>query len=167
MANFLYYNVRVKGHYAENWTTLYSPAVVPLNPSNSDYTVLSFPLTLSPPLLEQGYSLEFYETTIDSYSAVLNGLPANSQIDFQVEAMMGYLSRTTEFASWHFTGEESDWSNTQTITIGTNAPLPSQNPDQSNTQITSQTELQAIIALLIAIIALLIITIRLVLTKRR
>ena len=118
-----YYNVRVKGHYAENWINLYSPAVVPLNPSNSDYTVLSFPLTLSPTQPDQGYTLESYDTNTDSYSPRLSGLPSNAQIDFQVEAMIGYVSRTVEFASWHFTGEESGWSDTQTLTINASAPI--------------------------------------------
>jgi hypothetical protein len=137
-----YYNVRVKGHYAENWISLYSPAVVPLNPSNSDYTVLSFPLTLSPTQPDQGYSLESYDSNTDSYSPRLTGLPSNAQIDFQVEAMIGYVSRTEEFASWHFTGEASGWSDTHTLTIGeiqtptsspatTSTPTPSQEPQQT------------------------------------
>ncbi|MBT0159744.1 hypothetical protein G4O51_07145 [Candidatus Bathyarchaeota archaeon A05DMB-2] len=164
----LYLNVRVKGHYAENWINLYSPAVVPLKPSNSDYTVLYFPLTLSPTRPEQGYSLESYDTTTDSYSPRLTGLPSNAQLDFQVKAMIGYVSRTVEFASWHFTGEESDWSNAQTITIDSNpssvpssASPDSQNPtassDQSGlnwTEIALFTALGVIVALAIVVIAL-------------
>jgi hypothetical protein len=99
-----YYNVRVKGHYADDWIALYPPADNPLKPSNSDYTTLS---------LTQSY-------------------PSNAQIDFQVEAMIGYVSRTTEFASWYFTGEESGWSNTQTITIG-ESQTPTSPPANSPT----------------------------------
>ncbi len=120
-----YYNVRVKGHYAENWINIYSPAVRPLTPSNSDYTVLSFLLTLSPSAPDQGYTLY-----TDSYSNILTGLPSNAQIDFQVEALRGYLSRTVIFASWHFTGEESGWSNTQTITINESTSSPTQSPTE-------------------------------------
>jgi hypothetical protein len=128
-----YFNIRVKGHYAENWINLYAPAVVPLNPSNSDCTVVAFPLALSPTQPDQGYALESYDTTTDSYSSRLTGLPSNSQIDFQVEAMIGYVSRTVEFASWHFTGEESGWSNTQTVTIGVSEPTATPNTSPSST----------------------------------
>jgi hypothetical protein len=151
-ANF-YYNVRVKGNYSENWINLYSPAVVPLTPSNSDYTVLSFPLTLSPTQPEQGYSLESYDTTTNSYSPRLSGLPSNAQIDFQVEAMIGYVSRTVEFASWHFTGEESGWSNTQTITISesqTPTPSPATTPTPTPYNEPQQIEQEIIIGVAIA-----------------
>jgi len=127
-----YYDVRVKGHYADDWIALYPPADIPLKPSNSDYTILAFPITTSPTHPEQGNSLEAYNAITDSYDARLNGLPTNAQIDFQVQAMIGYVSRTTEFASWYFTGEESGWSNTQTLTID-QGQTPNSSPASSPT----------------------------------
>jgi hypothetical protein len=143
-----YYNVRVKGHYADDWIALYPPADIPLKPSNSDYTTVSF-------LITQGYSLEAYNAITDSYDARLNGLPANAQIDFQVEAMIGYVSRTTEFASWHFSGEESGWSNTQTITIPeSQTPTPSPAATPTSSPQPASTELTTILGATIIAIAL-------------
>jgi hypothetical protein len=122
-----YYNVRIKGHYADDWIALYPPADNPLKPSNSDYTTLS---------LTQSY-------------------PSNAQIDFQVEAMIGYVSHTTEFASWYFTGEESGWSNTQTITIGesqTPTSPPANSPTPSSESL--QTEITTIVGVVIALAAI-------------
>jgi hypothetical protein len=49
--------------------------------------------------------------------------------------MIGYFSRTVSFASWYFAGEESGWSDTQTLTIpeavSSSAPSLSSVPDQS------------------------------------
>jgi hypothetical protein len=143
-----YYNIRVKEHHEENWVNLYSPAVVPLNPSNSDYTLLSFLLTLSPTHPEQGYILESYHGTSGSYFPSLTGLDSDAQIDFQVEAMVGYLSRTVEFASWHFTGETSGWSSTQTIKIGDSQPStpePTSTPTSSPSQENLLTQEQSVI----------------------
>jgi hypothetical protein len=149
-----YYDVRVKGHYADDWIALYPPVDIPLKPSNSDYTALSFPITISPTHPEQGYSLEAYNTITDSYDARLNGLPANAQIDFQVEAMIGYVSRTTEFASWHFTGEESGWSNTQTLTTISESQTPTSPPANSPTPSPESPQTDITIIVSVAIVAL-------------
>ena len=150
-----YYNIRVKEHHEENWVNLYSPAVVPLNPSNSDYTLLSFLLTLSPTHPEQGYILESYHSKSGSYFPSLTGLDSDAQIDFQVEAMVGYLSRTVEFASWHFTGETSGWSSTQTLTLGENqTPTPSPEITPTPYEEPQSTEQTVIIGLAITVAVL-------------
>ncbi len=120
----LYYNIRVRGHFSGNWTEVFSVDNPHPVQSNSDYTTISLPLG--------GNVGPFASLSTNS----------SSQIDFQVEAMIGYFSRTTGFASWYFAGEESGWSNTQTITIdatSNGSSLPSQNPsatpNQSDTQI--------------------------------
>ena len=43
----------------------------------------------------------------------------NGEVDFQVKALVGSVSEGSIGAGipWRFTGEESDWSTTQTITI--------------------------------------------------
>jgi hypothetical protein len=92
----LMYQIRTKGHFAQNWTNLYFVEDGFLPASNSNYTTVSYSLG-------EGH--------------VWGNLQVNAQVDFQVEAMIGYVHRTVGFMSWFFTGESSGWSNTQTITI--------------------------------------------------
>jgi hypothetical protein len=60
-------------------------------------------------------------------------LPAGAQVDFQVEAMVGYTSRSGEppWFPWTFYGETSGWSSTQTLTI-VEFPTPSPEPTPSS-----------------------------------
>lgn len=97
----LYYNIRVKGHFEENWTDLYhisnnTPQNSLPRQSASENTVISIP---------QDY-------------------PAGDQVDFQVEAVIAtahpFISSSFGYWSW----ETSGWSNTQTITI----PAPATSP---------------------------------------
>lgn len=95
----LYYSIRVRGHFAGNWTEVFSVDNAHPVQSNSDYTTISLPL---------GQNVgPFGSLHSDS----------SSEIDFQVKAMVGYFSRTSGFASWYFAGQESEWSRTQTLTI--------------------------------------------------
>ena len=109
----LYYNVRIKGHFAEDWTIYYDgDATNPDRPllvaSNSEYTVLSIPL--------------YY--------------PPEGQVDFQVQAIIGYHTEV-----WYsipdtivggyvkvFKSEKSSWSDTQTVTIPPYIPPSSSSP---------------------------------------
>jgi hypothetical protein len=111
----LYYNVRFKGHFGQNsdWKELYPYEAIRngesgtyhQNPpqSSSEHTVISFPA-------------EF---------------PDDAVVDFQVQTMEGFYTEWAPFTAipiiaWRFTGESSDWSNTQTLTIGENqTPVPS------------------------------------------
>jgi hypothetical protein len=91
----------MKGHFTDNWTELYNPNVDYPIQSNSDYTLV--------------YSL----------NADGNGVTLGYQIDFQVQALIGAVHRgynasatdQLEMYPYVFSGEISDWSNTQTITI--------------------------------------------------
>jgi hypothetical protein len=111
----LFYNIRIKGHYAENWTNLYLVDDLPAK-SNSDYTVFSY--VSEQPNCENTYILG--DRMID--------FPVGAQVDFQAEAMNGYVHRVfnpnatnqLEMYPYEFTGEESGWSNTQTITLNAN-----------------------------------------------
>ena len=111
-----YYNIRVKGSYSEDWIELYRPSNgYPLQ-SDSEHTVISLGT-----LNEKGLSLITDAKMID--------LPSGGQLDFQVEAMIGYVHRSgvhipIPSSGWGFTGEKSGWSNTQTITIPASAPSP-------------------------------------------
>jgi hypothetical protein len=97
----LYYDVRVKGHFGEDWEKLYSdykssPEAHPIQ-SSSEYTILSLPVKY----------------------------PDGGQVDFQVRAILGYYY--DELAGrpilpLYVLGSvgSSDWSDTQTLTINFN-----------------------------------------------
>ena len=116
----LYYYFRYKGPYGDDWSYYpdsshtygpYSGGPFPdTSTSNSEYTIIGINL----PTL---------------------GIPTDSQVEFQVQAIMGYVEghSTGMLAGSYmgFTGERSDWSNTQTITIGeiqTQTPVPTSTP---------------------------------------
>ena len=106
-----YYNIRIKGHFTEDWIELYNPSDgFPSQSSVSEYTEFSY--------IWGGDA----NTNMGSKSVDLR---AGAQVDFQVEAMIGYVSRvynpnaTSQLTMfpWQFTGEKSGWSATQTLTI--------------------------------------------------
>jgi hypothetical protein len=107
-----YYNIRIKGFYSEDWIGLYYASDGYPTQSDSEYTVISLGT-----LGETGLSLVTNAKMID--------VPSGGQVDFQVEAMIGYVSRvynpnaTSQLTMfpWQFTGEKSGWSATQTLTI--------------------------------------------------
>jgi hypothetical protein len=143
-----YYNIRIKGYYSGDWIELYRPSDGYPTQSDSEYTVISLGT------LGNGLSLVTNAKMID--------VPSGGKVDFQVEAMIGYVHRVIEgaWAPWHFTGETSGWSNTQTITIPTFTPSPSSpsptSPDQTTDPAPEETpqtlQLEAIIGAFIAVV---------------
>jgi hypothetical protein len=155
----LFYNVRIKGHFEENWTVLYRPVYgIPKQSTDSDYTVFSYTWK------------EHGDTWLGSWAITLRD---GAKADFQVQAMIGRIVDYGPFSAHSpredFEGETSGWSNTQTITIGTTAspstsdtspstsPSPSPDssssssqdsatatPDQSDNQAVSETDLYEI-----------------------
>jgi hypothetical protein len=117
-----FYNIRVKGHFGQDWTEIYHPSDGFPIQSDSEYTVKSFSSTGGE---------DFYDTSTSVIHA-----PSGGQVDFQVEAMIGYVSRkyVGDYGPfsypWVFTGETSGWSETRTITIPTSTSSP---PDQTPT----------------------------------
>ena len=123
------------------------------------------------------------------YDYTLGNVSVGDEIDFRVQAIIGYSTRiNTTFSgppiglepgeSYHyhtFTGEVSDWSNTQTITIGASAPTatpnaftsPTQNPTSTPQQVSSQSgalfglnwQSIAIIVLSVMVAALLVVVV--------
>ena len=103
----LYYNVRVKGHFAQDWKELYSPFEAPIR---------------------GGYSGSYHKSPAQSSSknTVLSlsaNYPAGAQVDYQVSAHAGYYTQYWPYMGVAvfvlvFTGELSGWSTTQTLTIG-------------------------------------------------
>jgi hypothetical protein len=110
----LYYNVRVKGHFEEDWSTPItyseSDSAERIPRSSSEYTVLSL---------------------VDYYNP-------NATVDYQVEAIMGHFY-TSYYPPGHAIAfpvtsfqvdETSGWSVTQTLTIE-EVPTPSPEPAPS------------------------------------
>lgn len=153
----LQYNIRWKGHFEQDWHEIYSPTNgFAGGDIESEYLAVSY---------EGEYSSEGLKLY---YQGLIATFPPGGQVDFQVKAMIGYIHRDPLALGWIFTGEESDWSNTQTITIDSNpssvpssASSDSQNPtassDQSGlnwTEIALFTVFGAIVVLLIVAITL-------------
>ena len=77
--------------------------------------------------------------------------PVGSQVDFQVQALIGHIDYAGD-GFYSFTGQKSDWSNTQTITIGeSQTPTsPPATPTPTPSQESQQTEQEIIIGAAIA-----------------
>jgi hypothetical protein len=122
-----YYDVRIKTNDV-NWSDLYLIEDVPAR-SNDEYTILAYPS--EQPVVENTYIL----------GDRMRDFPPGTQVDFQVEAMIGYVHRVLnpnatnqlEMYPYVFTGEASGWSNIQTITVNdsTPSPTPSQLPSSA------------------------------------
>jgi len=132
-----YYNIRVKGHFSEDWRELYRPSDGYPTQSDSEYTVISLGA-----LGENGLSL--------SSGSIAFDVPSGGQMDFQVEAMIGYVSRkyVGDYGLFSypyvFTGEESGWSSTQTVTVpdsSTPSPSPTSSIEPTQSPEPQQTEL--------------------------
>jgi hypothetical protein len=121
---YLFYNLRLKGHFGEQWRevyhlwgTLYPDSITSYQTPNSEYTVFSIPA--------------------DNY-------PSDGQIDVQVRAYVGHdsqifvpgggLSDHGHYEEGIVLDETSDWSSTQTITLS----YPSTANNDSSDQIEQQ-----------------------------
>jgi hypothetical protein len=98
----LYYKVRVKGQFTENWTEL-------------NYHIESS---------DAEYTTKYYLYGRWSDQPVLMQIPWGSKVDFQVQTLIGTVQAAyRDYAPWpygyyeDFTGEKGEWSNTQTLTF--------------------------------------------------
>ena len=90
-----HFNIRIKGHFSEDWGYPYS----------AYYGFIRADL-------DSEYTIEIIEPSKIDY-------PPGAQVDYQAEAMIGYIHRdaSTFLAPWVLTGEMSGWSETQTLTL--------------------------------------------------
>jgi hypothetical protein len=105
----LYYNLRFKGHFdqSQDWDVLFGPNFGYIQPSSGPQTVY---------IANGSYTSQ--ELDVSPWSV---SFPADAQVDFQIEALIGYPS-----APLVFSGQESGWSNTQTVAINQSvSKLPS------------------------------------------
>jgi len=147
----LFYNVRYKGSFGENWTMMFGEQAQWLGGTN--------------PYLTYGYALQDPTSSDTTVDLTLPWSIVSGKMDFQVEALVGYTNRSLAqggimYARWtyDFYGQESGWSNTQTITIGNGAVAtiqptaqltqnPSTAPTQTNTEAPLQPEVSSGLAL--------------------
>jgi hypothetical protein len=144
----LYYNLRYKGHYETNWT------YYPFNPDGISSKIYG------------GWDMTYlipYTASNTEYTTITSGLdklgiPNYGQVDFQVQAQIGYIQDTGDaFAArvwgihYNFTGETSDWSNTQTVTISATSASSNPTSTMSPTPTVPEFTLLAIVLLLVAI----------------
>ena len=166
----LYYNIQFKGHLESDWHQVREDAV-----SGNNY-ILCLPLYL--PSTDSEYTcdyfivrthyLDFAEESRYIFTVgndpILN-FTSGDQVDFQVMALIGYYTQfsdgMTPFGEAHhyiFSGENSEWSNTQTVTIGesykaTNPSLsPSPSPTSSEIHITAILSLIIVLALIATVL---------------
>jgi hypothetical protein len=110
----LYYNIRCKGHY-EQYT------------SNTDLGSHG----------EGGIEASSGPTTVVSFDVQDWGVPIGGQIDFAVQAFIGYTYNNEEgcFTAQVVTVGESAWSNTETIALGYNTITVSSTSEPAPTPI--------------------------------
>ena len=125
----LYYNVHFKLHNSASWTAMYYCGDVFPTHSDSDYIRLVYPLQLASSSGSSYYLLK----EVAGYYYILLEIPFNEQMDFRVQAMEGILTSSS------FTGQTSDWSNVQTLTIPRESTSPSPDPTPTMTPPTPDT----------------------------
>ena len=142
----LMYNVRMKLHQnSDEWSEVYTA--------------------------DNGYPSQNSEGSITNLNFTIQfvrglGSIAGSQIDIQVQAMIGTVQRTSRFASWFLDGQVSGWSNTETISVSANTPLnaPSSSPPSNGTTVLPTSVSNPDSPLLLNIITISVVIIALLLT---
>jgi hypothetical protein len=125
----LHYNIRWKGHFEDVWHEIYTTTNGYAGGEiEGDLLVVSYAGKYS-----SSEGLELY------YQGLISTFPPGAKVDFQVEAMIGYIHRDPLAIGWIFTGETSGWTGTQTITISDNSfDSPSPSSSQTPSAIPSQ-----------------------------
>ncbi len=164
----IYYNFRLKGHFESVWSNTAGPSPH-YDPSSTCYYPFYY-TSAFPNGITVGYaftynSLQYYAASNSNYTVISIDLlnftntpvpddpfPNNSQVDFQVQAIGGYLNPYSNGAIlygsfYYFNGTTSDWSNTQTVTINYNSNSTSTSPTSTSTPTSSVPEFPSLIIL--------------------
>jgi hypothetical protein len=139
----LYYGIRLKEHSANDWTYYYPHSAL-FEASSTQLTIISYSLDRN-----------------SGADAKLSRSNAGSQMDFEVEALIGYyftqfnpsnpMPSPDEKFHYFFDGESSGYSNSQTITIPEISPTTSPTPNPTPTPAVPEFPLLAILLLVSAI----------------
>jgi hypothetical protein len=110
----LYYVFRFKGHYENEWQ--YYPTYH-IESGNSNYP--------TSPFQSDARGDSYINASSSDYTVValplLENVPVGGQMDVQVIALIGHDNRIDwgyGYTTYTFRGESSDWSSTQTVTVG-------------------------------------------------
>jgi hypothetical protein len=124
---YLFYDIRVKGHFSDSWRTIYETG------NYSDQIYYEFPIRHLPASKTSTYAVGVIDPS---------DYPANAQIDCQVMAvamydgLIRYHRNLYDFIGilipGYVLGQTSGWSSTQTLTIPQNS-INQQNPTTSPT----------------------------------
>ena len=118
----LYYNFRFKGHYGSEWS--YYP-FSENGQGTRKYSVLFYALTDESPRLAASSS-EYTTIALTLPFLFVTQIPSiGSQADFQVQTLIGHIDAAGD-GFFKFTGQSSNWSPTQTVTITQNPPTTPQ-----------------------------------------
>lgn len=147
----LYYNFRYKGNYGDQWNYypfyLFTNSVT--NQSQIQTTHSYGPYSGGPFVYYSASSSEYTIISITLNALTIGGyegIPNNSLVDFQTQAQIGHIADISSDLLagdfYNFTGESSDWSNTQTLTINYNQNSTSSNQTTlpTSTQIPTSTQ---------------------------
>lgn len=143
----LHYNIRWKGHFENetHWREIYIPMNgYAVGEKVGDSYVVSYQGNYSP---TEGFTLNYGPGST---------FPPGARIDFQVEALIGYVHHVVvpgPFSGEVFEGGKSGWSSTQTLTIGE----PTQTIIPSASQSLGLDVVEVILVVLLVIIAVLLI----------
>jgi hypothetical protein len=169
---YVYYNIRTKGHFEQNWTELYP--TVGLLPNSEAYQHSNYKdyYTQYVAFTAEDSQNDYLGLPQSDFTYTIISLPAptsNGQVDFQVEAMIGCNSTaydpTNNFVYDPASGgvnrpavayvTSSGWSDTQTLTIG-ESQTPNSSPANSPTPSSEslQTEITTIVGVVIALAAI-------------
>ncbi|MCW4014912.1 MAG: hypothetical protein NWF06_00930 [Candidatus Bathyarchaeota archaeon] len=120
----MFYNIKFKGHYEDEWK------YYPYDPNNNYHTP-SYSATFN--ASQTNYTTLSVRVNVAQSGGINLGVPDGGQVDFQVQALKGYITKvyTGSFGLFWaggemdhyyvFTGETSNWSNTQTAIFEKNA----------------------------------------------
>jgi hypothetical protein len=109
----LMYDVQWKGHYEKEWHSLASDGYLGGDSDGSETVVT-----------RQGEYSSTEGLKMDAQGMYATFTP-NSQLDFQVQAKIGFIHRVVSpipGGGWTFTGQTSDWSNIQTLNLADPSP---------------------------------------------
>jgi hypothetical protein len=130
---YLYYEIRMKGHYSQDWTNI---SFVQANP-RSEYTILTYAIDGN--------------NAPDQFTSHLNQISSGGTADFQVQAQImeyntfPYSQSIPVFAVI----SESDWTPTQTITIPASSISP--NPTLTSTPTVPEFPAIAVLTILVTV----------------
>jgi hypothetical protein len=109
----LYFNFRYKGHFGDKWQ--YYP-FSNNGGSTRRYSTLFITLIYESPKISAS-NTEYTNEAIRLTLLFSDAPSIGSQVDFQVQALIGHIDYAGD-GCYSYTGQRSDWSDTQTLTIG-------------------------------------------------